>query len=128
MNIRFKDLGKTLIGNLNCYDGKILKVKNENNNIIITFLDGCNDNQINELLFVNCNKKFKYKLEDREIYQLDDLVHFERSNWSMSFLIWMNEGDCELLEKVQLGADNIITKTYINGDLEKEEDLNKVFM
>lgn len=107
MQINKKDLNNKLITKFSYHDAIILKVTKNNNDITILLKDGWIDEQVNEIKFINSEIKHQFELEDREIYQLDDLVYFDK--WFMSFLVWANNG---LLEKIEFSANNIISKKY----------------
>lgn len=124
MDIKKKDLRSCIFDKIGFHDSIIMSTKEENGNFTITFMDGFGPDQVNEITFINCNKKFDFKLEKREIYQIDDAYHFEGSKWNFSLLIWMKNNN--LIEKVEFEADNAIIKVDINGKVYKE-DLNKVF-
>lgn len=115
MQINKKDLNNKLITKFSYHDAIILKVTKTNNDITILLKDGWIDEQVNEIKFINSEIKHQFELEDREIYQLDDLVYFDK--WFMSFLVWANNG---LLEKIEFSANNIISKKY-------ETKTNKTF-
>ena len=115
MQINKKDLNNKLIMDFSYHDAIILKVTKNNNDITILLKDGWIDEQINEIKFIDSEIEHQFELEDREIYQLDDLVYFDK--WFMSFLVWANNG---LLEKIELSANNIISKKY-------ETKTNKIF-
>lgn len=109
MQINCKDLSDKLIIDFNYHDAQIVKVIKNSKDITFILKDGFNENQIDELNFINCEIEHQYPLEDRIIYQLDDLVKFHDSKWFMSFLVWTDNG---LLEKILIDADNIISRKY----------------
>lgn len=109
MQITERDLQDNLITEFGYHDGTILKVTKDKKDVKILLRDGYNQEQINELNFMNCKFNCQNDLEGCTIYQLDDLVNFGRSKWNMSFLVWVEGG---LLEKVDIEADNIISKKY----------------
>lgn len=115
MQINKKDLNNKLIMDFSYHDAIILKVTKNNNDITILLKDGWIDEQINEIKFIDSEIEHQFELEDRDIYQLDDLVYFDK--WYMSFLVWTDNG---LLEKIELSANNIISKKY-------ETKTNKIF-
>lgn len=126
MNMQIKkDLKGKLIMDFNYHDAQIMQIDKNNNNIKFLLNDGY-ESQINELNFINCEIINQYDLENRIIYQLEDLVKFD-SKWYMSFLVWTDDN---LLEKVEIEADNIISKKYeFNQNIEDiastfEENLN----
>ena len=122
MHVSEKDLRDNLIMDFSYHDAEIIKVSKNKKDVTILLDDGFNEGQNDELKFINCEFSHKNDLENRIIYQLDDLVNFDRNIWHMSFLVWV---DGNLLEKVVIEADNIISKKYDNGNVVQEEDLNK---
>lgn len=108
MQINMRDLEGKLIVEFGYHDSKIIKVAKNKKDITILLKDGYEE-QMDELVFVNAYINNEYDLEDRIIYQLEDLVYFEGSGWHMSFLIWTDDN---LLEKVTVEAKNIISKKY----------------
>ena len=108
MQINLRDLQNKLIMDFNYHDAKILNVTNNDNDVTILLNDGFNT-QLDELTFINSNISYQFNLKNRIIYQLDDLVYFEKAGWHMSFLVWTSDN---LLEKVVVESKNIISKKY----------------
>lgn len=125
MQINRMDLQNKLITDFEYHDAIIIKVTKNVNDVTILLKDGWNEGKIDELNFINCKINHRFDLENREIYQLDDIAYFEKSGWHMSFLIWTDEG---LLEKVIIESENIIAKKYeIKENLfQPEKDFKKL--
>ena len=121
-------LTNSLIKELNYHDGEVLEIKYIDNNLLLKFIDGWNVGQVNELIFINGKENSKYDLVNRCIYQLDDLVSFEKNHWIMSLLIWMNESSNSLLEKVDFEATDIITNIYENDVLIDSQSLSDLYI
>lgn len=126
MQIKYKDLKDKLIYEFNFHDAKILNIQENGKYTVLILKDGFVPGQINELCFLNANISSSSSLENRYIYQLENLVRLDEFDWHMSLLIWTDELDSEELERVDIHAKNIICKKYKHkNSLEAEEDLNE---
>lgn len=105
MQLTDKILHERLTKDFNYHDAQIIKITKNKNDIILLLTDGFNEGQKNELTFTNCELNHNYELEERYIYQLDDLVYFDGNGCYMSLLVWMKDND--LIEKVTFECDNI---------------------
>lgn len=118
------DLCNNLVGSFAYHDAKILKLEENGNDETMLFTDGWNEGQMDQITFTNCKITYQYDFVGSVIYQLDD-IHKSGKFWHMSFLIWT---DGDLLEKVVVEAENIISRKYqlkenISDEMKKEDDL-----
>ncbi len=118
MSISERNLRNNLIGSFAYHDAKILKLEENGKDVTMIFTDGWVEGQIDQIIFTNCKIKYQYDFVGSEIYQLDGIYKDETSKWYMSFLIWI---DGDLLEKVEVEAENIISKEYQIKDSVRDE-------
>lgn len=113
-------LRKLLLEDVSYHDADVLKVE-QNNDYILTFEDGWNSNQVNEMIFVNC--KSEIDLNDKEFYQLED-VKYTDGKMDVTISYW---GEHPVFaDEARLIADNIIIKVYYDGVLNKETSLKEL--
>lgn len=118
MRITERDLQDNLICSFGYHDAKVLELEENGKDVTILLMDGWCEGQIDQITFTNCKIKKQYDLVGSEIYQLDDIHKSEKFKWYMSFLVWV---DGDLLEKVEVESDNIISKKYqINADVREK--------
>lgn len=127
MIISEKNLEKKLVSSFAYHDAEILKLEESGQDVTILLKDGWVEGQIDQITFSNCKFKCQNDLVGNVIYQLDNICQMGESKWYMSFLVWL-EGNT--LEKVEVQAENIISKKYqlkdnIETEIKKED--NTVF-
>lgn len=127
MIISEKNLEKKLVSSFAYHDAEILKLEESGQDVTILLKDGWVEGQIDQITFSNCKFKCQNDLVGNVIYQLDNICQIGESKWYMSFLVWL-EGNT--LEKVEVQAENIISKKYqlkdnIETEIKKED--NTVF-
>lgn len=124
MIISERDLNNNLVCSFAYHDAKILNLEENGNEVTMLFTDGWNEGQMDQITFTNCKITYQYDFVGSIIYQLDD-IHKSGKFWHMSFLIWT---DGNLLEKVVVEAENIISKKYqlkenISDEIKKEDNM-----
>lgn len=119
-------LEKAVINGFSYHDALIIDFKKSGADFLLTFKDGWNDGQINEIRMLNAEVVNKYDLKDREIYQLGfiDFNDFSLKKCFLEIYVWYD--DC-LTEVVKFEAEDFISKVYFNGELLKEESLCSLF-
>lgn len=127
MIISEKNLDNNLVSSFAYHDAEILKLEESGKDVTILLKDGWIEGQIDQIIFSNCKFKCQNDLVGNVIYQLDNICQMGESKWYMSFLVWL-EGNT--LEKVEVQAENIISKKYqlkdnIETEIKKED--NTVF-
>lgn len=127
MIISEKNLDNNLVSSFAYHDAEILKLEENGKDVTILLKDGWVEGQIDQITFSNCKFKCQNDLVGNVIYQLDNICQMGESKWYMSFLVWL-EGNT--LEKVEVQAENIISKKYqlkdnIETEIKKED--NTVF-
>lgn len=127
MIISEKNLDNNLVSSFAYHDAEILKLEESGQDVTILLKDGWVEGQIDQITFSNCKFKCQNDLVGNVIYQLDNICQMGESKWYMSFLVWL-EGNT--LEKVEVQAENIISKKYqlkdnIETEIKKED--NTVF-
>lgn len=127
MIISEKNLDNNLVSSFAYHDAEILKLEKSGKDVTILLKDGWVEGQIDQITFSNCKFKCQNDLVGNVIYQLDNICQMGESKWYMSFLVWL-EGNT--LEKVEVQAENIISKKYqlkdnIETEIKKED--NTVF-
>ena len=116
-----------LISNFSYHDGRIIDLKKDGSDYVLSFIDGWLDNQINEIRMVNAEVYNKYELKDRIIYQFGfvDFCEFDEKCCFLEFFVWYD--DC-LTEVVKFRADEFVCKTYVDRILKKEENFSELFI
>lgn len=127
-----KDFNDSLLTKYSYHEAIIKKIEINENNFKLILSDGygVESDAYNEINFINCEAKYVYGLEGREIYQIHDLDGFPNPNknkWYMSFLIYMENMDGFVYEKVTFEASNIIFKRYESDKVIEQEDLNEKY-
>ena len=103
-----------LIEKFSYHDGEILEFKKVNNDCLLVFKDGWNYNQINQILFIECN--IDELIDFSDIYQFEGIEFDENKNFIMK--LSFSEDDI-----ITFVCKNVICKMYVNDELIKEEDL-----
>lgn len=119
MQINIRKIKNSIIRQINFHDAYIMKVIKNNNQITLLLQDDYQREKLYEMTFTNYKINNKFDLDERTIYQFEDLCYFDLSKWNMSLLIWTNDN---LLESIRINADNIITKEYNIKDNLIEKD------
>ena len=78
-------LDKTVLNSFSYHDGEITSFEKDGNDYVLTFTDGWNEGQVNEIRMVNVDVVNKYELNDRVIYQLGFIDYIEFSPKKMLF-------------------------------------------
>ena len=119
-------IDKSLINSFSYHDAVITNFVKDGNECVLTFTDGWEQNQVNEIRMVNCEIINKYDLKDRLIYQLGfiDYCDFDSKSCLLELYVWYD--DC-LTEVVKFRADDFIAKSCVGGELIKEECFSSLF-
>lgn len=113
----------SLVRYFSYHDGEIIEFKKINNDFLLKFKDGWLDEQVNEILFVDCTINFDSKFSCQEIYQFEDLSYNEDDGFTMILDVIPCDPMAPLECFISFKCKNIISKMYENGVLVEEENL-----
>ena len=116
-----KDIKNTLLNKFSFHDGKILLAEKRNNDFILRFKDGWNENQINEIIFIDIKSIPSVDLNNKIILQLEDTNYTDF--WKVTFSIPSSEPNIYIPELVTISSLSINLKQYIDNKLIKEENI-----
>ena len=119
-------LDKTVLNSFSYHDGEITSFEKDGNDYVLTFTDGWNEGQVNEIRMVNVDVVNKYELNDRVIYQLGfiDYIEFSPKKCYLEIYVWYDDS---LTEVVKFYAEDFISKCYLDGKMLKEERFSSLF-
>lgn len=116
----FKD---SLVRYFSYHDGEIIEFKKIKNDFLLKFKDGWLDDQVNEILFVDCIISFDSKFSCQEIYQFEDLSYNENDGFTMILDVIPSDPMAPLECFISFKCKNIVSKMYENSVLVKKENL-----
>jgi len=115
-----------LINSFSYHDGVIKEFIKDGNDYLLTFTDGWEVDQVNEIRMVNAEVFNKYELKDRIIYQFGfvDYCDFDPKPCFLELYVWYD--DC-LTEVVKFKAEDFLVKSCVNDKIIKEESFAELF-
>ena len=118
MQEKFKN---SLIESFSFHDGKILIVEKQGQDFLMRFIDGWNENQVNDLIFINCKEISNYDFTNANILQLEN-INYENNNWVLSLAMTSKDNFIPVI--ITIKAEKIIARLFENDDLIIEEELS----
>ena len=117
---------KSLIISFSYHDGVITSFIKDGNDCLLTFTDGWEVDQVNEIRMINAEVFNKYDLRDRVIYQFGfvDYCDFDPKPCFLELYVWYD--DC-LTEVVKFKAEDFLVKSCVNDKIIKEESFAELF-